>query len=140
MLYTSPSFLSDLVAVFLLKEHWFESVSPEYFRSQIGAPALRGHGGGLHHTLEYNHHLQFRVDLQGFSVNLKEGGLVVDLMDNRHWRDQEDAVVASVKTHVDVHIIQWEELSLFCHPWLKLAMESKMKSLFNISNISHQML
>lgn len=115
-LYISLSFFSDLVAVFPLEEHWFESASPEDFRSQIGATALCGHGCGLHHALEYDHHLQLRVILQGLPVDLEEGRLVVDLVYDCHRRDQEDAVGASVKTHVDVRIIQREELSLCRHP------------------------
>lgn len=49
-------------------------------------------------------------------------------MDNCHRRDQEDAVGASVETHIDVCIVQREELSLFGHPWLKLGIERKIKS------------
>lgn len=91
-------------------------MSPEDFRCQIGATALCGHCCGLHHALEYDYHLQLGVILQGVSVNLVKRRLVVDLVDNCHWRDQEDAIGASVKTHVDVGVIQWEELSLLCHP------------------------
>lgn len=129
-IYNSLSFLSDLVAVFSLKEDRFKPASPEDFRSQIGATALCGHSCSLHHALENDHNLQLRVILQGLLVNLEEGRLVVDLMYNCHWRDQEDPVGASVKTHVDVCIVQWEELSLCRHPWLKLGMKSKIKLLF----------
>lgn len=102
-------------------------MSPEDFRSQIGAAALRGHCCGLHHALKYDHHLQLRVILQGLSVDLIEGRLVVNLVDNRHWRDQEDSVGACVKTHVDVCVVQWKEFALFCNPWLKQGIESEIK-------------
>lgn len=109
-------FCFHLVAIFPLKEHWFKAVSPEDFSSQIGAAALRGHGCGLHHAFKYDHHLQVRVVLQRFLVHLKERRLFIDFMDNCYRRDQEDAVSAGVKPHVDVYVVQWEVLSLWCHP------------------------
>lgn len=78
-------FFSHLVTIFPLKEHWFETMSPEDFRSQIGATALRGHGCGFHHALKYDNYLQVRVIFQGLSVHLEEGRLIVDLMDNCNW-------------------------------------------------------
>lgn len=126
-------FFSYLVTVFPLKEHWFESVSPEDFRSQVGATALCGHCCGLHHALKYDHHLQLRVILQGLSVDLVEGGLIVNLMDNRHRRDQEDSVSACVKTHVDVGIVQWKEFALLCNPRLR-RIEGEKAQKHNITN------
>ena len=85
---------------------------------QVGAPALRGHGRGLHHALQDYHHLQLRVLLQRASVHLEEGRLIVDLVHNGDRGDQEDAVGAGVETHVDVRVVQREVLSFWGHPWL----------------------
>ena len=62
-LFTACHYLSfsDLVAFLSLKEHWLESMSPEDFRSHIGAAALCGHGRGLHHSLKYDNELQVGV-------------------------------------------------------------------------------
>lgn len=118
---------SYLVTVFPLKKHRFKSVSPEDFRCQVGAAALCGHCCGLHHALKYDHHLQLRVILQGLAIDLVEGGLVVNLVDNRHRRDQEDSVSACVETHVDVCIVQWKEFALLCNPRLRRIEGIKVK-------------
>lgn len=102
-------------------------MSPQDFRSQIGAAALRGHCCGLHHALKYDYHLQLRVILQGLLVDLIEGRLVINLMDNRHWRDQEDSVGACVKAHVDVCVVQWKKFALFRNPRLKQGTEGEIK-------------
>lgn len=52
---------SDLVAFLSLKEYWFKPMSPEDFRSHIGAATLCGHGRGLHHPLKYDNQLQVGV-------------------------------------------------------------------------------
>lgn len=120
--------LSDLVAVFPLEQYRFETVSPEDFRSQIGAAALRCHRCGLHHPLKYDHHLQFRVILQGFFVYLEKRWLFIDFVHYSHRRDQKDAIGASIKTHVDVCVVEWQILPLWCHPWLKTDLGKQRKS------------
>ncbi|TRY94289.1 hypothetical protein DNTS_030376 [Danionella cerebrum] len=81
--------LSHLVAVLPLKEHRFEAVTPADLRSQ------------------------------GTFVHFKEGAFLVYFMHNGHRRNQKDPICSCVKADVEVCIVQWQELTLWSHPWLQ---------------------
>ena len=99
------------VVVFLLEEDRLVAVTPEDLVGQVRAPALRGHGRGLHHTLEDDHDLKVCI-VDVLLAQIVQRTVLIDLMDDGDGRHQKYAVNAAVEAHVDVYLIQGDVLPL----------------------------
>lgn len=65
---------------------------------------------GLHHSLQDDHDLEVLLLQLGLG-HVPEGRASVDLVGDHQGRDQEEAVVARLKAHADVGLVQRDELT-----------------------------
>ena len=104
-----------LVDVLLLEQDRFEPVAPEHLGGQVGAARLRRHGGRLHHPLQDHHDLKVGR-LEVLLADPKQRTLLVNLVENGDWRNQENPIQSLVKAHVDVDLIQGDVFPLVGDP------------------------